>query len=174
VSNADAPVNVLECATCGNVAVARETVTCCGEAMGASSDAGTDAAGPSLAELLGTVFGMSETEFEVCLCVMEAGAVTVSELAEQTDYDRSIVTRHLNHLADLGVVGKNRRLLEQGGHVYVYTPQDEKAVRASLGRQFHTWLRGAAARLGELDREKVESLADTGTGDPQWKIFHEQ
>ena len=174
MSNADAPVNVLECATCGNVAVAREAVTCCGEAMGASNDAATDVAGPSLEELLRTVFEMSETEFQVCLCVMEAGGVTVSELAEQTDYDRSMITRHLNHLADLGVVEKNRRLLEQGGQVYVYTPRDEATVKASLGQQFHTWLRGAAARLGELDREKVESLADTGAGDPQWTVFYEQ
>lgn len=142
-----------------------------GSAEGASNDNGD---GPSLADLLSSVFDMSESELEVCLCVMEAGEVTVSDLAADIDYDRSIVARHLNHLADLGVVRKNRRLLDGGGHVFVYTPVDPATVRASLQEHFMSWARDASERLSELNREKVENIADTAGDEPQWRIFHEE
>lgn len=172
VSDSDASVAVQACDTCGGVAVADGDVVCCGEQMAAAGDAPADA-DPTLGTVLRTVFDMSETELDVCLCVMEAGEVTASDLAEETGFDRSIVTRHLNHLAELGVIDKNRRLLERGGHVYVYTPTDESTVRDRLQGEFLEWVRVASTRLAALDREKVESLAGTDGAEPRWRIYHE-
>ena len=173
MSDTDPPIAVQACDSCGGLALAEDRVVCCGERMEPASE--RTAAEPSLAELMRTVFDMSETEFDVCLCVMETGEVTASDLAEQTGFDRSIVTRHLNHLAEMGVIEKNRRLLERGGHVYVYTPTDEATVRANLTASFLEWTRVAAARLAELDREKVESIAASDAdGEPQWRIYHEE
>ena len=110
---------------------------------------------PTLETMVRTVFGMSETELDVCLCVMEAGEGTVSELADRVDYDRSVVARHLGHLVDLGVLERRRRLLEAGGQVYVYVPNDEDVVRRRLRGAFLAWVEDATALVETLGREKV-------------------
>jgi len=165
------PPDLLSCDHCGNVAVGNGRITCC-EATMTPTDPVDSVDEPELGDLLRDVFGMSDTELEVCLCVMEGGTMSVNELAEQIEYDRSVVARHLNHLAALGVVEKQRRLIEQGGHVYVYEPVAPDVVRERLTLAFTTWVRGATERIGTLRREKVESIADDG-GESAWKLFRE-
>jgi predicted transcriptional regulator len=138
------------------------------------TDVATPIEEPDLETLLRTVFGMSATELEICLCVMESGEVTVQELADAVDYDRSVVTRHLNHLADLDVIEKRRQLLKSGGHVYVYTPVDPDAIRTRFRHLFLQWVEDAAGALAELRREKVESVVESDVDDPQWRIFREE
>jgi predicted transcriptional regulator len=171
MNHTGSPANLYECATCGNVGIGDGEIRCCEEPMTPiESPAVVDK--PTLGELLSSVFDMSDTELEICLCVMEGGDLTVTELADEIGYDRSVVARHLNHLAELGVIEKQRRLLEQGGHTYVYTPVPEEAVRRQLTVAFYTWVDGALDRLDSLQREKVESIADTGDT-PAWEIFRE-
>lgn len=162
--------DLFECASCGNAGVGTGPIRCCDRPMEAVDD-GAPLEEPSLADLLRTVFDMSDTELELCLCVMEGGELTVNRLASETDYDRSVVTRHLNHLADLGVVEKRRRLLERGGQVYVYTPRKPEVVRRELTRLFAAWVAHAAALLDDLRREKVESIVDRDDEDPRWRVF---
>lgn len=166
------PPDLLSCDRCGNVAVGSGRITCC-EATMTPTEPADSITEPDLADLLYDVFGMSDTELEVCLCVMEGGTMSVNELAERIDYDRSVVARHLNHLAALGVVGKQRRLIEQGGHVYVYQPVAPEVVRERLTVAFTTWVRGATEQIATLRKEKVESIADDGDG-PAWKLFREE
>ena len=167
----DSP-ELLSCDDCDTLAVGTGPVTCCGAAM--TPTASVDAvAEPELEDLLRDVFEMSDTELEVCLCVMEGGTMTVNELADRIDLDRSVVARHLNHLAALGVVGKRRRLIEDGGHVYVYRPVEPEVVRRRLTAAFGTWVRGATERLAALRREKVASIADVD-GDPAWTLFRDE
>jgi predicted transcriptional regulator len=127
---------------------------------------------PTLEDLLKSVFDMSETELEVCLCVMEGGEITTQELADQIDYDRSVVTRHLNHLAELGVIKKHRRLLREGGRVHVYKPVPPEQVRQRLAEAFATWVHGATKQIAALQKKKVASIA-ASDDDPSWRIFRE-
>jgi predicted transcriptional regulator len=165
---------LFECVTCGGVGIGDNRPECCDGPMDAveTGDAAVDE--PSLETLLRTVFDMSGTELDVCLCVMEGGELTVTELAEQIGYDRSVVARHLNHLAEFGVVEKRRRIRPEGGHVYVYTPQPPEVVRERLRGEFLSWVRLATAQLGGLQREKVEAIADAGTDERQWTVFQEE
>jgi len=165
---------LFECVTCGGVGIGDNRPECCGGPMDAveTGDAAVDE--PSLETLLRTVFDMSGTELDVCLCVMEGGELTVTELAEQIGYDRSVVARHLNHLAEFGVVEKRRRIRPEGGHVYVYTPQPPEVVRERLRGEFLSWVRLATTQLDGLQREKVEAIADAGTDERQWTVFQEE
>jgi predicted transcriptional regulator len=165
---------LFECDTCGGVGIGHNRPNCCDGPMAAVETTETAVSEPSLETLLQTVFDMSGTELDVCLCVMEGGELTVTELAEQIGYDRSVVARHLNHLADLGVVEKRRRIRPEGGHVYVYTPQPPDVVRERLRGEFLSWVRLATAQLGDLQREKVEAIADAETDERQWTVFQEQ
>jgi predicted transcriptional regulator len=174
----DEAAGAFECDTCGNVGIGDGEIRCCGgvmEPVDRDRDEGVDPPGPSLEELLRTVFDMSDTELDICLCVMEGGDLTVEELAEQTGYDRSNVSRHLNHLADLGVVEKRRRLLRQGGHEYVYAPEDVETVRESLRRQFAVWVAGASEQLDAVRREKVEGIVEgDDDADSRWRVYREE
>lgn len=159
------------CDTCGNLGVGTDSIRCCETIM--SPVEPVDAvAEPELADLLRNVFQMSDAELEVCLCVMEGGTLTVKELAEQIDYDRSVIARHLNHLAELGVVEKQRQLLKQGGHVYMYKPVDPETVRSRLTAAFLTWVSGATGEIATLREEKVASIAESD-GETAWTLFRD-
>ena len=162
-----------ECDTCGNVGFGDGGIRCCGATM---SPVGGDPAveTPSLEELLRTVFDMSDAALDICLCVMEGGDQTVQELADRTSYDRSVAARYLNHLVELGVLKKRRRLLEEGGHVYVYVPKGPETVRRGFKRQFLLWLGEAMGRLEELRREKVEGILEADADEPRWQLYHEE
>jgi len=165
---------LFECATCGGIGIGENRPECCGQPMAATEATDAAVSEPSLETLLQTVFEMSGTELDVCLCVMEGGELTVAALAEQIGYDRSVVARHLNHLAAFGVVEKRRRIRPEGGHVYVYTPQPPEVVRERLRGEFLSWIRLATAQLDDLQREKVEAIADARTDERQWTVFQEQ
>ena len=156
-----APPELVQCSACDALAIGATDVTCCDEPM-ERIDPGAAAVEPSLETLLTTVFGISEGELEICLCVMEYGDVTVSELTDRVDVNRSVVARHLSDLVEIGVVERERRLLRQGGHVYVYTPVPEPTVRSRLTASFAAWVEDAAAELDSVSREKVEAISDHG------------
>ncbi|MFB6299403.1 MAG: ArsR family transcriptional regulator [Halobacteriales archaeon] len=174
MSTVDDPMNVFECSTCGNIGLGSREITCCEEPMQAVSEDDLVIDSPTLKQLLRSVFDISETELTVCLCVMEAGETTVKELAEEIGYDRSVISRHLNDLVELDVLYKQRRLLDQGGQVYVYTPADPETVRRSFRRQFLAWVREGAVLIDELRREKIEAIVESDEEDADWKIFREQ
>lgn len=170
----DQDIEFVECQSCGNIGIGSGEITCCERRMEPIDDTDLVIEEPTLEHLLRSIFDISETELDICLCVMEAGNTTVADLAEQIGYDRSIISRHLNHLAELGVLEKHRRLLKKGGHVYVYVPADIEAIRRSFRLQFLTWFRQAFALIDELNREKVELILETGSNDSDWKIFREE
>ena len=165
------PPELLSCDRCGNLAVGTGSITCCETTM-TPAESVEAVAEPDLDSILRHVFQMSDTELEVCLCVMEGGTMTVTELADQIDYDRSVISRHLNHLSKLGVVEKQRRLIKQGGHVYVYRPVPPETVRKQLTAAFVTWVQGATRQIGTLRQEKVASIADIDD-EPAWTLFRE-
>jgi len=171
MNDADATPRLVECSNCGNLGIGSGDIRCCDRSMVPVTHASV-LGEPTLEAVLETVFDVSETELEICLCVMEAEGVTVSELADQIDYDRSVVARHLAHLAELGIVERRRRVLEQGGHVYVYTPVSEAQVRERFSRAFVDWMRDAFDQIRSLQREKVESIAEAEEV-PAWRIIRE-
>jgi predicted transcriptional regulator len=177
MNDTDRGTDVFQCRSCGNVGIGQGEIGCCDEPMtpvDTVEDPEPAVDQPSLDDLLQTVFDMSDTELDICLCVMEAGELTASDLAEQIDYDRSVVARHLNHLAEMGVVEKRRKILEQGGHVYVYTPNAPETVRQNLQELFLVWVQEAAVQLDALRREKVESIVANEHSKPEWTVFHQK
>lgn len=146
-------------------------MTCCDRPMEPVDFPTNGVREPSLDGLLRMVFGMSPAELDVCLCVMEGGEQTAAGLAERVDYDRSVVSRHLNHLAELGIVEKRRRLLEQGGQVFVYLPTDPAVVRRRLLEAFVGWVAQASGHIEALSREKVEAIVESDAPASQWRIY---
>ena len=76
---------------------------------------------PSREEVLRTVFGLGGHDVRTYDAVDESPGSTTRELADDLERDRSNVNRSLNRLREAGLVTRNRRLLDAGGHVYQYS-----------------------------------------------------
>ena len=168
MSDTDGPAGIFACQECGNIVIGENTLSCCDDSMTGIATEQSDH-DVSLEDVLSTVFDISQSEFEICLCVMETTEVTVAELEKQTRYDQSLINRHLNHLISIGVIERRRKLLGTGGEVYVYSPVDVSVVRSQLQRQFLEWAAGATAQVGKLQRAKVEEIANQDGRTPAWE-----
>ena len=147
---------VYECNACDTV---EETAgICCDRPM--QEVPATPVRDPDLQLLLRDVFGISRTGLEICVCLMRDGESTVPAVAETLDLDRSTVARQVNHLVDVGVLGKRQRLLSEGGYVNVYSPKDVEEVRRRLERGLAAWVRDAESLVEEINRAKVEAAAE--------------
>lgn len=126
---------------------------------------------PDEETILRTVFGMSETELAICRRLMARREVTVEELASAVDRDRSVVTRHLNHLVELGMVDRQSRVLSEGGRVHVFTHRSPDAVRKRFRLGLFTWIADAVDVIEQFSEDKIEG---TVRQDDEAKTFHDQ
>lgn len=154
-------LDIYECATCGDLRLSDGDATCCGGPMG-PVETTVPTESPDVEELMRDVFDISPTELEVCRQVMAAGETTIGELVESIDRDRSVVSRHLNHLVDLGVVEKRSRVLAEGGRIGVYSPRSEDVVRRQLKLGLYAWCLDAIDILEEVNEEKIAMMAERG------------
>lgn len=105
---------------------------------------GADAATVRVAELsredvLRTVFDLGCHDIRTYDAVIEAPGSTTRELAEHLDRDRSNVNRSLNRLRDVGLMMRNRRLLDEGGHVYQYSAVSAESSEDLISRAIDRW-----------------------------------
>ncbi|SDQ99044.1 HVO_A0114 family putative DNA-binding protein [Natronobacterium texcoconense] len=156
----NAEVAVYRCGSCGDYALGTDESTCCDvEPIAADDTVPIDS--PDEAEVMGTVFDVSETELEICRQMMAMEEATIRELTEAVDRDRSVVTRHLDHLVELGVVEKQSRVRSSGGRVNVYTHRPVDAVRRQFKLGLVTWTNEALDLVDDLSAEKAERLVDS-------------
>lgn len=148
---------VYECRSCGEYQLGATAPTCCDEPMAEIDDA-APIESPDEETLMRVVFGISETELEVCRHLMDEGEATVAELTSAVDRDRSVVTRHLNDLVELGVIEKESRVLSDGGRINVYSHRSAEAVRRQFELGLYAWLTDAVGVIDDLSEEKIELL----------------
>ena len=148
---------VYTCRSCGEYQLAAAAPTCCAEPMDEVEDR-VPVESPDETHLMRAVFDISETELDVCRQLMSEGELTVEELADLVDRDRSVVTRHLNHLLELGMVEKRSRVLSTGGRVNVYTHRSAEAVRRQFKLGLYTWMADAVDVIDDLSEDKIERL----------------
>jgi predicted transcriptional regulator len=92
---------------------------------------------PSREAVLRTVFGLGGHDVRTYDAVAETPGSTTRELAADLGRDRSNVNRSLNRLREAGLVTRNRRLLDAGGHVYQYSVVG--AADDVVGRAIDRW-----------------------------------
>jgi predicted transcriptional regulator len=168
-------LTIMECPDCEKITLggADERSECCDRRLRPAETEEIGIESPGLGDLLGMVFGMNETELDVCLCVMDVGEATTRDIAAELDVDRSHVSRHLNHLVDLGVLEKRERLLEAGGRVNVYTPASLETVRRNFTLGLVTWFTEAVDVIEGLSREKVEAIEELADGPSEFTIYQD-
>ena len=107
--------------------------------------------------LLECVHGLKHLDRQ-CFEVLAASEdpLTIDEVADEVDRERSTAYRSVQRLLDAGLLRKEQRNYEQGGYYHVYRPADPDVVADEMQRLLNDWY----AQMGQLISEFREQYGD--------------
>ncbi len=107
-------------------------------------------------DLLECFYGLNELDREVfgVLAASEA-PITVDNIAEEVDRERSTAYRSVQRLLDAGFIRKERINYEHGGYYHVFEPVPAGKVADPLQRLLNDWYAEVGQLIDEF-REKYE------------------
>ncbi|MXR41021.1 MarR family transcriptional regulator [Halobaculum sp. WSA2] len=100
--------------------------------------------------LLECFHGLKELDKECFRTLVEAEEpLTVDELAEAVDRERSTAYRAVQRLLQTGFIEKEQVNYDQGGYYHVYSPNDPSQITDDMQRMLNDWY----AKMGQLIQE---------------------
>jgi predicted transcriptional regulator len=158
-------VNVYECEVCEQFLLVPEESSrteCCGEGLRRirPEDAKTQVEKPRTVDSLKKIYDLTETSLDICFCVMEKGEATVSDVADETEIDRSAVSRHMNSLFEAGILSRKERNLKQGGVVHVYEHEEPETVKRRITLGSYFWTASVIELMNDLGDDKMAAIVD--------------
>jgi predicted transcriptional regulator len=110
--------------------------------------------------LLECFYGLKELDREVFAALAKNDApLTVDEVADAVDRERSTAYRAMRRLVDAGFVRKEQVNYDHGGYYHVFEPADADEVGNDLQRMLNDWY----AEMGQLIDEFRRKYEDTST-----------
>jgi predicted transcriptional regulator len=85
--------------------------------------------------------------YEVLVAV--EGPLTIDEIADAVDRERSTAYRAVQRLLQTGFIRKEQINYDQGGYYHVYSPTDPSQVADDMQRMLNDWY----AKMGQLIQE---------------------
>ncbi|WP_224449728.1 helix-turn-helix domain-containing protein [Haloprofundus salilacus] len=82
--------------------------------------------------------------------------LTVDEIADEIDRERSTAYRSVQRLLQTGFLQKEQVNYEQGGYYHVYRPRNADEISQELQRMLNAWY----AKMGQLIGEFNEKYAE--------------
>ncbi|QLG26509.1 BlaI/MecI/CopY family transcriptional regulator [Halorarum halophilum] len=82
--------------------------------------------------------------------------LTVDDIADRIDRERSTAYRSVQRLMQAGFIQKEQVNYEQGGYYHVYRPRDADDITQEMQRTLNDWY----AKMGQLIGEFSEKYAD--------------
>ena len=100
--------------------------------------------------LLECIHGLKDLDRECFRVLTESGeALTIDEVAERVDRERSTAYRAVQRLLQAGFIQKDQVNYEQGGYYHVYRPTDPDEMADDMQRMLNDWY----AKMGQLIQE---------------------
>jgi predicted transcriptional regulator len=100
--------------------------------------------------LLECFHGLKELDKECFQALVDAEEpLTVDEIADAVDRERSTAYRSVQRLLQTGFIQKDQVNYDQGGYYHVYSPTDPSAVADDMQRLLNDWY----AKMGQLIQE---------------------
>jgi predicted transcriptional regulator len=110
--------------------------------------------------LLECFHGLKALDREVFRAIARRdGRLTVDEVADAVDRERSTAYRSVQRLLDAGFVRKEQINYEHGGYYHVFEAADADAVADDMQRLLNDWY----AKMGQLIDEYREKYDDVAT-----------
>ena len=86
--------------------------------------------------------------------------LTVDEIAEVVDRERSTAYRSVQRLLQAGFIRKEQVNYEQGGYYHVYRPTDPSKIADDMQRMLNDWY----AKMGQLIQQFENKYEEQATG----------
>jgi predicted transcriptional regulator len=107
--------------------------------------------------LLECFHGLKQLDRECFEVLVEAeSALTVDEVADRVDRERSTAYRAVQRLLEAGFIEKDQVNYDQGGYYHVYHPAEAQKVSSEMQRMLNDWY----AKMGQLIGEFEEKYED--------------
>ncbi|QAU14202.1 HTH domain-containing protein [Halorubrum sp. BOL3-1] len=103
---------------------------------------------------------LDRTCFEVL--VESEEPLTIDEIGEATNRERSTAYRAVQRLLQSGLISKEQVNYDQGGYYHVYQPTDPEQVVDEMQRMLNDWY----AKVGQLIQEFEDKYNDTDPSEP--------
>ena len=88
--------------------------------------------------------------------------LTVDEIADVVDRERSTAYRAVQRLLQTGFIEKDQINYDQGGYYHVYSPTDPSKIADQMQRLLNDWY----AKMGQLIQEFETKYEQSGTATP--------
>lgn len=112
--------------------------------------------------LLECVHGLKALDREVFRVLAdEEEPLTVDDVAEAVDRERSTAYRAVQRLLETGLIEKEQVNYEQGGYYHVYRPTDADEVADEMQRMLNDWY----AKVGQLIYEFRDEYSEVEGGE---------
>ena len=110
-------------------------------------------------DLLQCFHGLKALDREVFSVLVEAeDPLTVDEIAEAVDRERSTAYRSVQRLMQAGFIQKEQVNYEQGGYYHVYLPVNAEEIADDMQRTLNDWY----AQMGQLIQEFEDKYTEYG------------
>jgi len=97
--------------------------------------------------LLECIHGLKQLDREIFGELTEAAEpLTVDEIADRVDRERSTAYRSIQRLVNSGFIQKEQINYEQGGYYHVFRPTDPDEIADDMQRMLNDWY----AKMGQL------------------------
>lgn len=107
--------------------------------------------------LLECIHGLKELDREIFAELTQAdGALTVDEVAELVDRERSTAYRAIQRLLQTGFIQKEQVNYDHGGYYHVYRPTDPEEIADDMQALLNEWY----AKIGNLIHEFRKKYAE--------------
>jgi len=109
--------------------------------------------------LLECIYGLKDLDREIFVLLTEhAEPLTVDEIAERVDRERSTAYRSVQRLVKSGFVQKEQVNYDHGGYYHVFHPADLDEVADEMQRMLNDWYAKMGQLIGEF-REQYDRSA---------------
>jgi len=113
--------------------------------------------------LLECFHGLKELDKECFRALVAADEpLTIDEIADAVDRERSTAYRAVQRLLQTGFIEKEQINYEQGGYYHVYSPTDPSQIADDMQRILNDWY----AKMGQLIQEFEEKYDQSETAAP--------
>jgi len=117
-------------------------------------------------DLLECMYGLGRLDRQVFDAIVDASEpLSVDELADRVDRERSTVYRACRRLADTGFVEKEQRNYDDGGYYFVYGPAGGDGPADELQRILNEWYTSTSDLIEEFRETYADAQPDPGATD---------
>ena len=111
--------------------------------------------------LLECIHGLKGLDKEIFRVLTDRSEpLTVDEIAEEVDRERSTAYRSVQRLLQSGFVQKEQINYDQGGYYHVYRPTDPDEIADDMQRMLNDWYAKMGQLIGEFREKYGEAVEE--------------